>query len=95
MASLTSMLSPGVLFPSQYTSDSSSSSLGRSCHQLTCGILPLCFSPLPPSLIGMDAQSDSSDDHYSTHDEYNLPHETASVSQDSRMNQSVAQDCKQ
>ncbi|MBW0552430.1 hypothetical protein O181_092145, partial [Austropuccinia psidii MF-1] len=51
--------------------------------------------PTPPSLIGMDAQSDSSDDHYSTHDEYNLPHETASVSQDTRTNQSVAQDHKQ
>ncbi|MBW0567639.1 hypothetical protein O181_107354 [Austropuccinia psidii MF-1] len=33
------------------------------------GRSPYFFSPLPPSLIGMDAQSDSSDDHYSTHDE--------------------------
>ncbi|MBW0561677.1 hypothetical protein O181_101392 [Austropuccinia psidii MF-1] len=81
------MMAPGVLFPSQYTSDSSISSLGRSFHQLTRGVLP-------PSLIGMDAQSDSSDDHYSTQDEYNLPHETASVSRDTRANQSLAQDCK-
>ncbi|MBW0503142.1 hypothetical protein O181_042857 [Austropuccinia psidii MF-1] len=66
----------------------------RSCHQLTRGVLPLCFSPLPPSLIGMDAQSYSSDDHYSSHDEYNLPNETASVSQDTRVNHSVAQDRK-
>ncbi|MBW0571278.1 hypothetical protein O181_110993 [Austropuccinia psidii MF-1] len=94
MEALTSMMAPGVLFPSQYTSDSSISSLGGSCHQLMRGVLPLCFSPLPPSLIRMDAQSDSSDDHYSTHNEYNLPHETASASQDTRPNQSVAQDCK-
>ncbi|MBW0483919.1 hypothetical protein O181_023634 [Austropuccinia psidii MF-1] len=90
MAALTSMMAPGVLFPSQYTSDSSISSLGRSCHQLTCGVLPL-----PTSVIGMDAQSDSSDDHYSTHNEYNLRHETASASWDTRANQSVAQDRKQ
>ncbi|MBW0475836.1 hypothetical protein O181_015551 [Austropuccinia psidii MF-1] len=94
MAASTSMMAPGVLFPSKYTSSSSISSLGRSCHQLTRGILPLCFSPLTPSLIGMGAQSDSSDDHYSTHDEYNFPHETASVSWDTRANQSVAQDHK-
>ncbi|MBW0546989.1 hypothetical protein O181_086704 [Austropuccinia psidii MF-1] len=95
MAVSTSMMAPCVLFPSQYTSNLSISSLSRSCHQLTCGVLPLCFSPLPPSLIGMDAQSDSPDDHYSIHNEYNLPHETASVSQDTRVNQPVAQDHKQ
>ncbi|MBW0466222.1 hypothetical protein O181_005937 [Austropuccinia psidii MF-1] len=81
------MTAPDVLFPSQYTSNSSMYSLGSYSHLVTCDLLPLSFSPLPPS--------DSLEEHYSTNDKYSLPNETASASQDTRAVKSLSQDCKQ